>query len=735
MPILSIKSEVKSDHIILTRESHERAAGPLKGTEVFLNSWVQFKTHVLDRPIVVQDEWLDKTRTDKRKIKSGKLQGYSLARYKNRHRLGENLIENYAMGFDIDNASLNPNDLRKVLQKIGYTCLWHTTLSHTDAHPRYRLIFPLDEPCETSEGDRWLSTWQHVCEHLSQYGLICDPAPKNRDRFWYWPACMDLKDYHCDIFEGQMLSVFAVQEPIPVSQPVSSSQCLAPRSSHYDLEWVHRQCAEYKTLQPGTRDDWIGRKCLMLGGLFGSGAMSPSVTRDDIIDTVHNYVMLNSHSSRQSEYNKVRRAFDAGAKRPLEPKKKKSAPAREKMNIAPIEESKPKLICKDGGIVKNMQVNVDIILDSDQKLQDILKYDAYTRTVMLVKALPGSQISPLIDQYPRELRDSDYSILQAYIETTYNFSPRESFCVQSVRKKSQKHAFHPIKEYLDNLRSQTNEDLLSTWMIKWFGIKDSDYVRAVSKRFLISAVARVYDPGCKVDTMLILEGEQGVYKSTALNVLFGKWFTDNLSDIHNKDVCLDMQGKWGIEVAELHKLRSADIEALKAFVSRQVDRFRPPYGREVVQAPRQCVLVGTTNQYQYLRDESGGRRFWPVLCGNIDIEQLRESRDELWAQAVDAYKKGDKWWLETKELQALAAEVQADRQEIDPWFEKIYHFLLNKDVTSVMEIMGTCLGGDIWKINRADSNRITACMRMSGWVRFKSDKNYKWRRERESDRK
>jgi len=210
------------------------------------------------------------------------------------------------------------------------------------------------------------------------------------------------------------------------------------------------------------------------------------------------------------------------------------------------------------------------------------------------------------------------------------------------------------------------------WLTTCFGVPDSPYVRAVGRKFLISAVARIRQPGCKVDTMLVLEGAQGVKKSSSIEALFGSdYFSDQLSDVATKDASSDVRGKWVLEWAELDNLSRAESSSVKKYVSRKTDDYRPSYGRRNIRVPRQCVFVGTLNPEGggYLKDATGGRRFWPVRCGDIDVDTLLRNRDQLWAEAVALYEARERWWFTSDEPELIQAakEEQAARRVEDPW--------------------------------------------------------------------
>ena len=231
--------------------------------------------------------------------------------------------------------------------------------------------------------------------------------------------------------------------------------------------------------------------------------------------------------------------------------------------------------------------------------------------------------------------------------------------------------FHPIREYLAGLRWD-GEKRISRWLTTYLGVEWSEYTSAVGAKWLISAIARVMKPGCQVDTCLVLEGEQGIRKSSALRILAGDdWFTDQLSDLSNKDSSQDLNGKWIVEFSDLGQMSRAEAGVLKAFLSRRVDHYRQSYGRRTSDFPRQCCFAATTNKDNWAADETGGRRFWPVRCGEIDIAALARDRDQILAEALAEYNEDRHWWLEEESVVQTAAAEQAERFETDPWDEKV----------------------------------------------------------------
>ena len=274
--------------------------------------------------------------------------------------------------------------------------------------------------------------------------------------------------------------------------------------------------------------------------------------------------------------------------------------------------------------------------------------------------------------------------------------------------------FHPVRQYLSRLKwdgTARVDRFASTYL----GTAPSPYAAAISRCWLISAVARVMRPGCKVDHVLILEGPQGAGKSTAAGILGGQWFTDELSDVGSKDAAMQSLGAWIIELSELDALSRSDISKMKAFISRSTDRFRPPYGRRVIESNRQCVFVGTTNSEAYLRDETGGRRFWPIKVGRIDRDALRRDRDQIWAEALVRFDRGEQWWLRPEETTSAAVE-QSARFEEDAWLDRVEDLVQIRSEVSVQDVL-KALGLVEHQWTPVATRRVGVCLKRLGWER------------------
>jgi len=260
---------------------------------------------------------------------------------------------------------------------------------------------------------------------------------------------------------------------------------------------------------------------------------------------------------------------------------------------------------------------------------------------------------------------------------------------------------------------------LDTFFIHAFGAEDSEYIRAAARNFWLGMVARIFSPGCQVDNMVVLEGAQGAGKTRALRIIGGKWYTEANESVTDKDFFMALHGKMIIEIAELDSFNRAEVTRIKQVVTCTTDRYRAPYGRTSQDNPRMSVFVGTTNETAYLRDNTGGRRFWPISCSSIDHAYIQESRDQLFAEAVHLFniwkKSGDEkdgWWLMPAEA---TLSVQEQRRQDDEWETIITDYLKDRVEIRLHDLASDCLKIDASKLDRFVQHRIASIMRSLGW--------------------
>lgn len=316
--------------------------------------------------------------------------------------------------------------------------------------------------------------------------------------------------------------------------------------------------------------------------------------------------------------------------------------------------------------------------------------------------------------------DTDVVLLKYYMSKKVKIEFSTDVLWGAIYTVGARFAYHPVRKWIRGL-SWDGEERLSGWLSDYCGAGSNEYTHAVARKTLIGAVSRVFRPGSQFDYALVLEGAQGVGKTTICRILGGRWYGDIIIDPHGRDTVDAMRGKWVVELSEMEVTRRSDVQALKAFLSRNSDRTRLAYARSAQDFPRQCIFIGTINpdDMGYLNDTTGNRRFWPVRCGKtIDTEGLAEVRDQLFAEAYEAFRKGEKTYL-TGNVEQLAKIEQAERQAIDPWEDAIVKWLDTeaKDVreTNINQIWEFALGAMAKSITRADQSRIGRILTRMGW--------------------
>jgi predicted P-loop ATPase len=391
-------------------------------------------------------------------------------------------------------------------------------------------------------------------------------------------------------------------------------------------------------------------------------------------------------------------------------------------------QSKPKWHseCVKGDTGKPLPVLANALIGLRAEMPDHFAHDEMLCAPRLMQRLDEAET----DFEPRPCSDVDVGIVQDRLQRLGLSRLGKDVTHQAVDIRAHECRFHPIHSFLSDL-DWDGVSRISALFPAYFGAEATDYTKAISTMFMVSMVARIFKPGCKCDHMVVLEGPQGTLKSTACRILGGDFFSDSLPDVSaGKDVSQHLRGKWLIEVSEMHAMGRAETALLKAFITRQVERYRPSFGRKEVIEPRQSVFIGTTNKDTYLRDETGGRRFWPIKTGNIDLEALARDRDHLFAEAVDRYNNGATWWPDKDFERQYIAPEQAARYEADVWQENIATYLKTNTKVTVGQVAKEALHIETPRLGTAEQRRISAALEHLGWRRERLDGKTDWQGKR-----
>jgi len=370
---------------------------------------------------------------------------------------------------------------------------------------------------------------------------------------------------------------------------------------------------------------------------------------------------------------------------------------------------------KDGKIYTTIS-NALIIIQNDSLLSGKIVLNKLLNRMEIRGKLPW-------DKYSGEFSDSDFNELLYYLEVKYNFFAKNK-TESALDISTSRAGYHPIRQYIDSLKWDGIKRV-DTALIDYLGAEDTPYVRAVTRKTLVAAVTRVYQPGCKFDYMLVMVGKQDLGKSTFLRRIAGDdWFSDSLrmTDMQGKTGPEKLAGKWIVENSELAGARKAEVEDIKSFLSCQSDRYRPAYGKYAKDYPRQCIVVGSTNAEDgFLRDQTDNRRFWPVKVSDKRIHTPWEIdaviKEQVWAEAKHLYDIGETIHL-SGEQEVSAKILQEEFTEENPYFGPIQSYLECRAVTCSLELWIHALEGEKSKYGRTQQLEIAACMaKMLGWQR------------------
>ena len=664
-----------------------------------------------------------------------------------------------------------------------FKCCVYSTHKHTPEHPRLRLLIPLKR--EISE-EEYPAVARMVAKEI---GIdLFDDTTYEASRLMYWPSTSSNGEFFYKVQDGaeldpdEYLSRYDDWHDAS-TWPVSSRQS----------EVVQHSIAQQA--DPLTKPGVVGAFCraytveeaidAFLSEVYAPSAMNgrydyiPADSSAGVI--VYDGKFAYSHHATDPVCGRLLNAFDlvrlhrfrdlddkcapdtAPSKLPsfqamsdfaLKDEKVKAVFAEERKAQASEEFSdedwQKALELDKAGKVKNTLQNLTVILMNDPLLKPLV----------FNQLLDGMEIKGDVPwRHPSKFwRDADDAQLISYVDSHYGTFSARNYDI-AVAKVTDDRSYHPIREFIENLPEWDKVPRVDTLLIDYLGADDKEYVRAVTRKTLCAAIKRVLYPGCKFDSMLVLNGPQGVGKSTLIAKLAGEWFSDslNLGDTKDKTAAEKLQGYWILEIGELAGLKKAEVETLRSFLSRQNDIYRAAFGKRATPHLRQCVFFGTTNaESGYLRDTTGNRRFWPVKTPGTGIKHSWDLTPELicqiWAETLVYVKQGEKLYL-SAELEALSKAEQREAMESDEreglvrlyldtllpedWdgmdiFER-RNFLTGSDFgdtkkhgtvkrtqVSNMEIWCECFGKERANIRRTDSNELTAILARLGWKRLDS---------------
>lgn len=589
--------------------------------------------------------------------------------------------------------TLDADYAKRIVDRPDFACAMYTTHSHSPEAPRFRLIIPLKRAVTPEE---YPAVARKVAERFDIE--IFDPTTYEIHRLMYWPSVSADGEFRSWYVDGPWIDpdeILAEYEDWrnPLEWPTSSREAKArtreAKRQGDPLEkkgWVGAFCRTYDVesaieiflsdvYEKHADNRYTYREGSTTGGLviYDDGRFAYSFHATDpaggkLLNSfdlvrVHLFGDLDDDAEPGTPTNRLPsyQAMLDFARKDEETKKT--------MGLDQIEEaredfegeewlSKLELNEKTGKLKLTFR-NFELILENDPELKGCFGYDEFNGRVAIMQPTPWGKEEGIFD-------NTDDAALRGWIENKYGIRHKERLA-DALAVVAAKNSFHPVRDYLDSLEWDGKKRLESVF-IDFLGVEDNEHIRLLTKKALVAAVKRVYEPGCKFDEMVVLIGPQGIGKSQIIYRLSKGWFTDSLDSLNGKDAYENIQGVWLVELAELSAIRrSADVEAVKKFLSKQVDRYRPPYGRIVEERPRQCVFFGSTNTFEFLVDPTGNRRFWPFRCVNPPAKRLDELEvDQIWAEAVVYYRQGFPTYLDKQadaETLAWITERQAEHTE------------------------------------------------------------------------
>lgn len=667
----------------------------------------------------------------------------------------------------------------------------HSTHKHCESKPRHRLIIPLDREVSQEE-------YQAIARKIAgdlNINLF-DASTFDVNRLMFWPSVSHDAEYYFQYQDGTFLSADKILESYNDWQDINEWPIASNNTDIINL-------AIKKQEDPENKKGIVGLFCrtysiqsaieLLLSDVYtpagegrytyinGSTAAGLIVYEDkfayshhgtdpaggrlcnafDLV-RIHKFGHLDSGKEKNEQDRKSFKAMedfaakDSLLKKQLANEKFAEAKFEFAENVEENTEADNSWVTELEANTKGEYVssanNLNIVFQNDQYLKGAFRLNVFDNKRYVVKSLPWRKVEGI-----ELLRDVDYSGVRNYVECVYGIVSNQKVD-DTLSLEFEKHKFHPIVDYLESL-TWDGINRVDNLLIDYFGAEDNAYSRAAIRKTLCAAVARVFEPGVKFDTALILVGDQGTYKSTFVKKLGKDWFSDTFMTVQGKESFEQIQGAWLVEIAELSGLKKAEVEVIKHYISKREDSFRPAYGRVVETYKRQCVFFGTTNDKDFLRDPTGNRRFMPVdvrkefVKKDVTVDLTNDEIDQIWAEACVLYKNGETLYLDGEEEklakieQHKHSEVDSRRGIIEGYLNRLYPAnwdsmdiyqrrswlddplgpkgVVEKDFVCIAEIWCECLGKDRNDMSRYNTRDINEILKsLSDWEAIPSTKNF-----------
>lgn len=715
--------------------------------------------------------------------------GFVLGELKGGRRKKSNVISRSGLSLDMDYAEEETPD--QIEMFFSFRCFIYSTHKHTPEKPRLRLIIPLARDVSP---DEYSAVARKVAEDI---GIeLFDDTTYEPSRLMYWPSTSADGEFVFREIEGDLLDPDAVLARYKDWKD-SSEWPVSKRQESVVSREIKKQA------DPLSKPGIVGAFCRTYSVRDAIEKFLPDIYQRSEMPGRYDYIPADSqagvviyedrfcysHHATDPACGKLMNAFDVVRIHKFGSKDDRSDPdaeatklpsfkamqefaskddqvkvqlAKERMERAEGEftdesdDWQTQLELDRNGKVKDTLTNIALIVRFDPNLRPIV-YNEFKSNVDVIGDLPWKQVHP-------GWADADVANAKLYFERVYGIWSPTKFKDGLLAVVSAERVYHPIKEYFDTLQWDGAERL-DRLLVDYLGADDTPYVRAVTRKTFTAAVARVYEPGIKFDSILILNGKQGIGKSTLFQRLGGKWYSDSLSisDMRDKTAAEKLQGYWILELGELAGIRKVDVETVKSFVTRTDDKYRQSYGVVVESHPRSCIIVGSTNaEGGFLRDITGNRRFWPVHVsgkGRYHPWELADV-DQVWAEAIHRYREGEELFL-TGQVAIDAYTMQQDAMESDDREGIVEEYLdtllpenwndmdlyqrrsylagsefdgmtakgtVRRERVCIMEIWCECFGKERQNLKRTDSYELESILhKIPGWKKYEGSASGKTR--------